>query len=88
MEKEHWIQTVMNSTNGISAVMPSDDLLANIQLKIKQQEKVAPTTVWWIAASITVLVTLNVALLQKAKTRDNSTNSYLEHTLNQSNQLY
>ena len=88
MEKEQWIQTVMNSTNGISAVMPSDDLLANIQLKIKQQEKVAPTTVWWIAASIAVLVTLNVALLQKAKTRDNSTNSYLEHTLNQSNQLY
>lgn len=67
MEKEHWIQTIMNSTNGISAVMPSDDLLANIQLKIKQQEKVAPTTVWWIAASITVLVTLNVALLQKLK---------------------
>jgi|APLak6261698768_1056241.scaffolds.fasta_scaffold00035_6 hypothetical protein len=88
MEKDQWIQTVMNSTNGISAVTPSDDLLARIQLKIKQQEKVAPTTVWWIAASIAVLLTLNVALLQKAKTRDNSTSSYLEHTLNQSNQLY
>ena len=88
MEKDQWIQTVLNSTNGISAVMPSDDLLAKIQLKIKQQEKVAPTTVWWIAASIAVLVTLNVALLQKAKTKDNSTSSYLEHTLNQSNQLY
>ena len=88
MEKDQWIQTVMNSTNGISAVTPSDDLLAIIQLKIKQQEKVAPTTVWWIAASIAVLLTLNVALLQKAKTRDNSTSSYLEHTLNQSNQLY
>ncbi|MBA4133191.1 MAG: hypothetical protein C0525_00565 [Flavobacterium sp.] len=88
MEKDQWIQTVMNSTNGISAVTPSDDLLARIQLKIKQQEKVTPTTVWWIAASIAVLLTLNVALLQKAKTRDNSTSSYLEHTLNQSNQLY
>lgn len=88
MEKDQWIQTVMNSTNGISAVTPSDDLLSKIQLKIKQQEKVAPTTVWWIAASIAVLLTLNVALLQKAKTRDNSTSSYLEHTLNQSNQLY
>ena len=88
MEKDQWIQTVMNSTNGISAVTPSDDLLAIIQLKIKQQEKVTPTTVWWIAASIAVLLTLNVALLQKAKTRDNSTSSYLEHTLNQSNQLY
>ena len=88
MEKDQWIQTVMNSTNAISAVTPSDDLLARIQLKIKQQEKVTPTTVWWIAASIAVLLTLNVALLQKAKTRDNSTSSYLEHTLNQSNQLY
>ena len=88
MEKDQWIQTVMNSTNGISAVTPSGDLLARIQLKIKQQEKVTPTTVWWIAASIAVLLTLNVALLQKAKTRDNSTSSYLEHTLNQSNQLY
>jgi len=88
MEKDQWIQTVMNSTNGISAVTPSDDLLARIQLKIKQQEKVTPTTVWWIAASIAVLLTLNVALLQKAKTRVNSTSSYLEHTLNQSNQLY
>ncbi len=88
MEKEQWIQTVLNSTNGMSAAMPSDDLLAKIQLKIKQREKVAPTTVWWIAASIAVLVTLNVTLLQKAKTKDNSNSSYLEHTLNQSNQLY
>lgn len=88
MEKEHWIQTVFNSTSGMTPVMPSDDLLANIQLKIKQKERVAPTTIWWIAASIAVLLTLNVALLQKVKTRDNSTSSYLEHTLNQSNQLY
>lgn len=88
MEKEHWIQTVLNSTSGMTPVMPSDDLLANIQLKIKQKERVAPTTIWWIAASIAVLLTLNVALLQKVKTRDNSTSSYLEHTLNQSNQLY
>lgn len=88
MEKEQWIQTVLNSTNGMSAAMPNDDLLAKIQLKIKQQEKVAPTTVWWIAASIAVLVTLNVTLLQKDKTKDISKSSYLEHTLNQSNQLY
>lgn len=88
MEKEQWIQTVLNSTNGITAVTPSDDLLVKIRLKIKQQEKVTPTTVWWVAASIALLVTLNVMLLQKAKTKDNSTSSYLEHNLNQSNQLY
>jgi len=88
MEKEHWIQTVFNSTSGMTPVMPGDDLLANIQLKIKQKERVAPTTIWWIAASMVVLLTINVTLLHKVKTRDNSTSSYLEHTLNQSNQLY
>lgn len=88
MEKEHWIQTVFNSTSGMTPVMPSDDLLANIQLKIKQKERVAPTTIWWIAASIAVLVTLNVAVLQKANRNNKINNSYFEPTLNQSNQLY
>lgn len=88
MEKNQWINTVINSTSGMTPVMPGDDLLAKIQLKIKQQEKVAPTTIWWIAASIAVLVTLNVAVLQKANGNNKANDSYFEPTLNQSNQLY
>lgn len=88
MEKEKWIQTVINSTNGMTAVMPGDDLLAKIQLKIKQQQTVPPSTVWWIAASIAVLVTLNIALLQKAKIQDQTKITYITTNLNQSNQLY
>jgi hypothetical protein len=89
MERENWIEKVINSTNGMKAVVPGDDLLAKIQLKIKQQEKVSPTTVWLVAASIVVLVALNLTLLnQKSKDKDNTATIYLENTLNKSNQLY
>lgn len=89
MEKQNWIQNVLNSTNGMTQVVPSDDLLSKIQRKIKQQEKVSPTTVWLVAASIAVLVTINFTLLNsKSKPKENATSVYLENTLNQSNQLY
>ncbi|MFN3755082.1 hypothetical protein [Flavobacterium sp.] len=87
MEREHWIQNVLNSTNGMTQVAPSSDLLSKIQQKIKQQEKVSPTTVWLVAASIAVLVTINFALLN-SKSKENTAKVYLENTLNKSNQLY
>lgn len=89
MEKETWIANILKSTNGITSVTPSADLLSKIQQKIKQQEKVLPSTVWLVAASIAVLVTLNFALLSnKVKGKENKATVYLENSLNQSNQLY
>jgi hypothetical protein len=70
-------------------VAPNDDLFAKIQQKIQQQEKVSPTTVWLVAASIAVLAALNLTLLnQKSKAKENTATVYLENTLNKSNQLY
>lgn len=89
MEKKHWIENVLSSTNGMSQVNPSDDLLAKIHQKIKQQEYATPTTVWLVAASIAVLFLLNIALLNgKTNQNQNTATVYLENTLNQSNQLY
>ena len=89
MERDNWIEKVINSTNGMTAVAPNDDVLTKIHQKIQQQEKVSPKTVWWVAASIVVLVTINVALLSNSsKTKDTTATVYLENTLNQSNQLY
>lgn len=87
MERENWIQKVINSTNGMATVAPNADLLSRIQQKIKQQERVSPKTVWLVAASIAVLVTINFTLLRN-KTKENTTTIYLENTLNKSNQLY
>jgi fucose permease len=89
METNNWIQKVVNSTNGMTQVSPSDDLLSKIQQKINLKNKVSPKTVWLVAASIVVLVMINITVLKtKNKDKTQSTTAYLESTLNQSNQLY
>jgi len=90
MEQHQWIQKVLNSTNGMTTVVPGDDLFFAIQQKIQQQNRVSSKTVWLAAASIAVLVVLNITIL-KTKTKQTATNgttTYLEMTVNQSNQLY
>ncbi|MGL2966128.1 hypothetical protein [Flavobacterium sp. XGLA_31] len=90
METEKWIQNILDSTNGMQAVAPSETLFSKIQEKIKQQDTVSPQTVWLVAASILVLIFLNFTLLRTSKSQQNSDTStaYFETTLNQSNQLY
>jgi hypothetical protein len=89
MERDNWIEKVLNSTNGLMPIQPSDALLSKIQQKINQQNKVSPKTVWLVAASIVILVALNISVLQpKTKVKTESTTTYLESSINQSNQLY
>ena len=89
MERNNWIETILNSTNGITPVVPSDDLFSKIQQKISQQNKVSSKTVWLVAASITVLLLLNFsAIVSKNKEKNSSTTTYIEMTVNKSNQLY
>jgi hypothetical protein len=89
MEKEHWIQNIINSTAGMTPVMPSNHLLFKIQQRTKPQKKVSDKTVWLVAASILVLIALNfTVLLTKTKESKSTTTAYFENTLNKSNQLY
>lgn len=88
MERNNWITTILNSTNGITPVTPNDDLFSKIQLRI-QETKISSKTLWLVAASIAVLVLLNVSIIaSKSKSETNSTTAYLEMTVNKSNQLY
>jgi uncharacterized membrane protein YvbJ len=89
MEKDNWIETILNSTNGITQVAPSDDLFSKIQKRIQSEATVSSKTVWLVAASIAVLVLLNItAISSKSKSTKHATTAYLEMTVNQSNQLY
>jgi len=89
MEQETWIQNILNSANGIITVEPDDTLWTKISTKIQKQNYVTHKTVWLIAASIAILVILNISLM-KTKTQEKTTapTSYFENTLNKSNQLY
>jgi len=89
MEKDNWIEYILNSTYGITQVTPNDDLFSKIQKRIKQQNTVSTKTVWFVAASIVVLVTLNFSVIvSKTKQKASSSTIYLEMTVNKSNQLY
>lgn len=89
MEKDKWIENILNSSTGITPVAPGDDLFSRIQQRIQQENKVSPKTLWLVAASILVLVMLNFSVLaSKTKQKTSSTEAYLEMTVNKSNQLY
>ena len=89
MERNNWIETILNSPNGITPVAPSDDLFSKIQQRIQLERKVSSKTVWLVAASIAVIVMLNFSILAfKSKEKTSSTTAYLEMTVNKSNQLY
>ena len=87
MERNNWITTILNSTNGITTVVPSDDLFSKIQQRIQKENKVSSKILWLVAASIAILVLLNISIIA-SKSEINSTTAYLEMTVNKSNQLY
>lgn len=89
MERNNWITTILNSANGIKSVEPNDDLFSKIQQRIQKENNVSSKTIWLVAASIAVLMLLNLSILiTKTKERKTSSTAYLENTLNKSNQLY
>ena len=89
MEKNNWITTILNSTNGLTTVAPSDNLFSKILAQIKNKNKVTEKIIWLVAASVAVLVVLNCSILS-SKTKENktTTTTYFENELNKSNQLY
>ena len=63
MEKENWINEILSSTDHIVKVLPSDGLYAKIQSQIKQQKTVETKWVWLAAASMLLLVSLNIKMV-------------------------
>lgn len=89
MEKETWIENILNSTDAISHVNPPDELFTKITQKIQQHEIVSYKTFWLVAASIAALLFMNISVIStKFKSAKDSKTAYLEATINKSNQLY
>jgi hypothetical protein len=88
METEKFINDILNSTNGITKVSPNDELFSKIELRIQEKSVVPMKTLWLVAASIVILMSLNVIIIaSKNKTQDSSI-SELEKSIHKSNQLY
>jgi hypothetical protein len=63
MKKDNWIQNILDSTNGMTQVNPSNDLLLKIHKKINNHKKVSDMTVCLVASFITILVMINFIIL-------------------------
>lgn len=88
MEKENWIEEVLNSTNGMAQAQPNASLFSKIQSKIAEQEIVSPTWIWLAAASIAILFLLNARVIFSKSEKSKMQTESVAATLSASNQLY
>jgi len=88
MNKETFINEILNSTNGITKVNPSDNLFSKIENQLENKKVVSLKTLWLVAASVVVLISINVILLSSKSIRNDATLSVLAKSFNKNNQLY
>lgn len=87
MERENRINEILNSTNGMMKVIPDEMLFSKIQAKITVKKPVKSSLVWIAAASITVLIGLNIKVISLALNK-NKQEVIIASEIVKSNQLY
>jgi hypothetical protein len=87
MEQENWINEILDSTNSLTSALPNAKLFSKIQNKIESQQKLAPQWVWLAAASIAILVAINITSIVSKDTSEETTEQIASSIL-KSNQLY
>lgn len=87
MEKEHWINDLLDSTDGLQMAMPDASLFSKIKTRIQKQNYVSTRTIWIAAASIAILIAANVVLFQKCN-HPSSAVETLTDAFESDNQLY
>jgi len=87
MEREDFINKVLSSTNGITKVIPNDAIFLKIEKRI-DETTISLRTIWLVAASIVILISFNIMLLNGKSNSNESEIASLEHSINKSNQLY
>lgn len=89
MKKEDFIHTIVNSVEGISPVLPKQELLSEIELRIASKNVVSLKTIWSVAASIIVLLSLNMMLISYSSKTNTFENHSFDPVINiKNNQLY
>lgn len=88
MEAQNWINSILNSTEGHRQAIPQRDLWQHIQSRIAEYPRVSNRVVWLAAASLLLLIGLNLrALLQQRENKSQSV-AVMASDINKSNQIY
>ena len=88
MEQENWINEILDSTNGMSSAVPNAKLFSKIQDKIETQKIVNPQWVCLAAASVILLVAMNVKFLFSETSNEERATELIVSSISKSNQLY
>lgn len=88
MEKENWINSIINSTDGITKVIPDEQLFSRIKSRIKNKESVGTQWIWLAAASLALLFILNAKVIAAKNRNNQSSTESIAAGLYNSNQLY
>ena len=88
MNKEDFIEKIVNSTVGMTQVIPDDTLFDRIQSKIEQEKSITSPTLWLVAASIVILLSINISVLTTSIIRSNAASDVSQLVSNTDNQLY
>lgn len=89
MKKNEFIENIFNSSNGIKKVIPNDTLFYKIQSKIDKENNTSVNLLFKIAASVTVLITLNIYSLTNSNKNEKIDDiASIENTITYNNQLY
>ncbi len=88
MEKENFIEQILNSANGITLVQPNDDLFSKINNRVQEKLVIPMRMVGLVAASIALLIALNIILLSVKTSKTENSTAILEQSISKSNQLY
>ncbi|RTY93685.1 hypothetical protein [Flavobacterium sp. GT3R68] len=88
METEKWINEILNSTNGMTKVVPDEMLFSKIQNKIRHENTLPNPWIWAAAASFAVLISLNIKFVFSNSDKTNSQTELLASSITKTNQLY
>lgn len=85
--KDKWVNSILESSDGMQQVAPNEALLSKINSRINAEQPIPILTRWMVAASIVILISLNITLAsQESKVQEKTEISSLVE--NNGNQLY
>lgn len=88
MEQDKWIENVLNSANGITKVAPNDLLFSKIEKQIEENNKESRSSLWFVAASVTLFLSLTFIVFQMSSFSKSEKISSFDEQFNVNNQLY
>lgn len=85
MGKEKWIEEILTTVEGVSNVEAREELWVGIKNRLGKPKVVSATVLWIAAASLALLVALNVVALKQSETTGANSASAGSYSLTESN---